>query len=124
MSEIIGLGLDLCGISRMRELLDTRGVPERMFTAEEKAYILSRGVCAAESMAGMYAAKEAFCKAVGTGITFPLTDIIICHRETGSPYYRLTGRAAELCGCASAMLTITHEGEMAAAVCLLQASEG
>ena len=120
MSELIGLGLDLCGIERMRALLEKRGVPERLFTEAERSYILGRGACAAESMAGIFAAKEALCKALGTGIAFPLTDIVVLHTAAGAPYYQLTGEAARLAGDLTPMLSISHEGDTAAAVCLLQ----
>ena len=112
-----GLGLDLCGISRMEPLLADGRFPGRYFTAEEADYIRSRGAGAAQSMAGIWAAKEALLKAAGRGLTLPLRDIEVCHGPAGEPFYRLHGKAAEALP-GSFLLSITHEGDMAAAVCL------
>ena len=113
MSEIRGIGLDLCVIDRMREHLEDRFL-DRYFTPREAAYILSRGKHAAQSMAGIWAAKEAVLKALGTGIAFALREVEIDHTEAGQPFVRLHGKAAEQGG--DFLLSITHEGGMAAAV--------
>ena len=85
MSEIRGVGLDLCEIDRMREHLEDRFL-EKYFTAREAAYIRARGAQAAASMAGVWAAKEAVLKAMGTGLNV--------HRGAYPP--ELAGRAAAL----------------------------
>lgn len=117
MSEIRGLGLDLCEIDRMRARLDDRFL-ERYFTRQEADYIRSRGATAAQSMAGIWAAKEAVMKALGTGIAFPLKEVEVCHTEKGQPTIALHGRAAEWAEGGSFLLSITHDGGMAAAVAL------
>lgn len=112
MCNVRGIGLDLCEISRMQSLLDS-GLPLRkMFTEGEEAYIRSRGAAAARSMAGIFAAKEAILKALGTGIAFAMTDIEITHTPAGQPLAVLSGKAAAYGG--SFLLSITHEGGMAA----------
>ena len=113
MSDVRGIGLDLCAVDRMREHLGGRFM-EKYFTEQEAAYIRSRGAQAAESLAGIWAAKEAVLKALGTGIAFPLQDIEICHTEAGQPTVRLHGQAQTYGG--SIMVSVTHEGGMAAAV--------
>ncbi|MGN0746886.1 MAG: holo-ACP synthase [Aristaeellaceae bacterium] len=112
-----GLGLDLCGIPRMEPLLADGRFLARYFTGEEAAYIRSRGAGAAQSMAGIWAAKEALLKAAGRGLSLPLAEIEVCHDPSGQPFYRLHGTAAEALPGAF-LLSITHEGDMAAAVCL------
>ena len=112
-----GLGLDLCGISRMAPLLADGRFLSRYFTAEEADYIRSRGAGAAQSMAGIWAAKEALLKAAGRGLSLPLTEIEVCHGPAGEPFYRLHGSAAQTLP-GDFLLSITHEGDMAAAVCL------
>lgn len=114
MCNVRGIGIDLCEISRMQALLDSGRPLTRLFTDAELAYIHSRGAAAAQSMAGIYAAKEAVCKALGTGIAFPLTDICIGHTEQGQPTVTLTGKPADFGG--TFMVTITHEAGMAAAM--------
>ena len=113
MSDVRGVGVDLCDITRMQALLDEGHSLRRMFTEEEQAYIHSKGAAAAQTMAGLFAAKEAVLKAIGTGMTIPLTDVVITHTALGQPQVTLTGKAAELGG--RIHLSITHEGAMAAA---------
>jgi phosphopantetheine--protein transferase-like protein len=113
MSDVRGIGIDLCEIARMQTLLDEGHSLRRMFTEEEQAYIASKGATAAQTMAGLYAAKEAVLKALGTGLTIPLTDVIIHHTELGQPVVTLLGKAAESGG--RMLISITHESGMAAA---------
>lgn len=115
MCEIRGVGVDLCGIARMEENLSKEHFMARVFTPGEIAYIRARGRGAAASMAGIFAAKEAVCKALGTGIAFALTDIEVTHTDKGQPVVSLTGQAAQIAGDGRFHLSISHEGDMAAA---------
>ena len=115
MSEIRGVGVDLCAVSRMEEQLEKEHFLCRCFTQQEIEYIRSRGRAGSASMAGIFAAKEAVCKALGTGIAFALTDIEVQHTPSGQPVIHLSGRAAELAENGSMQLSISHEGDMAAA---------
>ena len=108
-----GIGLDLCEVARMQTLLDEGRSLRRMFTEEEQAYIAGKGASAAQTMAGMFSAKEAVLKALGTGMTIPMTDIVISHTELGQPIVTLAGKAAEFGG--TMLVSITHEAGMAAA---------
>lgn len=114
MCNMKGIGIDLCEIARMQRLLDEGRPLRRMFTEAEEAYIRSKGMTAAQTMAGLFAAKEAVLKALGTGLTVQLTDVVITHTELGQPLVTLTGKASAFGG--QIMLSITHEGGMAAAV--------
>ena len=121
---IRGIGLDLCEIRRMELAIAHPHFLERVFSPEEQAYILSKGKMSGQTAAGLYAAKEAFLKAVGTGITsLNLCEISVSHDEKGAPFYRMDdsrmARLSEL-GIRNAFLSITHEGGMAAAVCVLE----
>ena len=113
MCNVRGIGIDLCEIARMQRLLDESHSLRRMFTEAEQAYIASKAASAAQTMAGMFAAKEAVLKALGTGLTIPMTDIVITHTELGQPVASLTGKAAEPGG--TVMISITHDAGMAAA---------
>lgn len=121
-----GLGIDLCRISRMEQILnDQPRFLSRYFTAEEQSYLDGRGKCAAESAAAMFAAKEAFLKAIRTGLGggIGLNEIGVIHRENGAPEYRLTGaalNAAQQMGVTTLWLSLTHEDDHAAAVCVLE----
>ena len=121
---IAGVGMDLCEIARMEKLLPDERFLSRYFSAEEQVYIHSRGKGAAQSMAGIYAAKEALTKALGTGITSgALADICVTHDRYGAPSYALSGEYARLAEdrrIDTFYLSITHEGGMAAAVCVAE----
>ena len=121
MSDVRGIGLDLCGIARMADKLDNERFLSRICTSGEIAYLRSRGQMAAASLAAMWAAKEAALKALGVGITLPMTDVEVLHDEAGRPSYALHGQAAVLCGGGTLLLSITHECDMAAAMCVWQA---
>ena len=112
-SAIKGVGIDLCEIARMQTLLDEGRPLRRLFTEEEQAYIAAKGAAAAQTMAGLYAAKEAVLKALGTGLAVALTDVVISHVGRGQPVATLTGKAAEFGG--QVKISITHESGMAAA---------
>ena len=113
-----GLGLDLCSITRMEKTLADERFLNRYFTEDEIAYIRGKGKSAARTMAGIFAAKEAMAKALGTGIVFDLKDISVSHDRAGMPGYSLSGKAAEYSTGDRFFLSITHEGDMAAAVCV------
>lgn len=121
-----GLGIDLCEVARIEKTLTkSDAFLRRFFSPEERAYLEQRHAMAAQSAAAMFAAKEAFLKALGRGIDggIPLADVGVTHGADGRPAYRLTGAAeramAEL-GATVALLSLTHEAGLAAAVCVLE----
>ncbi len=122
---MIGIGMDLCEIARMEKLLlKNDAFLKRYFTAEEQAYILSKGKGAAQSMAAIFAAKEALFKAMGTGVSgHAFTEVLVLHNDKGQPYYSLQGAAAKTfaaLGAQRAHLSLTHEAGVAGAVAILE----
>ncbi|MEG1193505.1 MAG: holo-ACP synthase [Clostridia bacterium] len=117
---ILGLGLDLCEIARIATAIQKQHFLERVFTPGERARIAQRG---AQTAAGIYAAKEAAAKALGTGIDgFSLDALEVLWDDAGQPRCELHGRALELMramGGTHMRLSITHEAGMAAAVAIL-----
>lgn len=108
----------------MAKLLTDSSFLQRYFVETEQAYIVSRGAKASESMAGIFAAKEALVKALGTGFdSIGLKDIVVAHDVYGAPSYQLLGPALER---AQAMkvtrmhLSISHDGGMALAFAVLE----
>ena len=62
-------------------------------------------------------------KALGVGIAADIREIAVKHDANGAPYYSLSGdyaRMAEERGITTFFLSITHEGDMAAAVCIAE----
>ena len=123
---IVGFGMDLCPVARGEEMLQKPHFIERVFTTDERDYIASRGAGAAQSAAGIYAAKEAVLKALGTGIGHEgvaLSQVEIAHSAYGAPRVKLSGAAQERLlriGGVRVHLTLTHDGGMAAAAAIAE----
>lgn len=121
-----GLGIDLCEIARIERAMErTEGFLRRCYTQEEQDYIRSRANAGAQSAAAMFAAKEAFLKALGTGIGggVSMLEVAVAHEEGGAPRYVLTGAAEkkmQSLGANAAFLSLSHEAGVAAAVCVIE----
>lgn len=124
MSEIIGVGTDLCAISRMEKSIERQHFYERVFSQNERAYLETKEKARAQSAAAMFAAKEAVAKALGTGFIqgiMPWT-IEVTHDEAGAPGIVLHGAAQERLeqlGGKRVMLSLSHEGDMAMAFAVI-----
>lgn len=111
-----GIGIDMVDIARFGRYA---GKPEsafcqRVYTDYEREYIKDRGPA---TMAGLFAAKEAVAKALGTGFAgISPKEIEITHGETGAPQVKLRGRAGEAARGKAVIVSITHTKTAAAAV--------
>ena len=127
MPEVIGIGTDLCAVSRMEKAIAKEHFYTRVFLEGERAYLDGKGKTRAQSAAAMFAAKEAVAKALGTGFAggvMPWT-IEITH-EGGAPGVHLHGAAQErltTLGGGRVLLSLSHEGDMAMAFAVA-AAEG
>ena len=125
---ICGIGTDLSLVTRWEDKVFLEKLLRRAFTPDEAAYLKTRGKMLPESAAGLFCAKEAFLKALGSGIAAgpDLKDIEISHTSLGQPFYKIgdaAARAMETIGANRAFLSITHDGGMAAAFCVLSFEE-
>lgn len=124
---VIGIGIDHARIERVRDLLDRFPVRarNRLFTDAEQLACEGRPR-AAECYAARFAAKEAFVKALGTGLREGIrwTDVEVLTDRVGRPELELRGAAVRVfrqAGGTRAHLSFTHEGGIAAAVVVLEA---
>ena len=122
---IVGIGTDLCRISRMEKALASPAFFHRVFGPEEQALLERRtGAGRLATAAANFAAKEAFLKAAGTGLRepFSLCEIEAVRLENGAPAYRFSGPAAAWVAehGLRAHLSLSHEGGMALAFCTLE----
>ena len=124
---IAGVGLDLCDIERIRKAIEKERFLDRVYTEQERIRILdANGVRKGEIAAGLFAAKEAVAKALGTGFSgFGPADIEITPDAAGRPCCALRRgaleRARSLCGDGfSVWVSITHDGGMAAATAVIE----
>jgi holo-[acyl-carrier protein] synthase len=121
---VIGLGIDVCQIDRIEKALQKgEGFLKRYYTEAEREYLKNKK--SAQSAAGMYAAKEAFLKALGVGLMggVALSDIGVAHNVLGCPSYALSQKAADAMaktGAHVSYLSISHDAGIAAAVCVLE----
>lgn len=113
-------GIDSVEIERIKKLMEK----ERFFTEvlgeEEYAAYRERGL-KPESIAGAFCAKEAFGKALGTGVSgFSLNEVQVLHDKKGKPYYHFSGRAEKTVSCGNYVfeLSITHTKTTATAIAI------
>lgn len=85
-------GIDIIEIERIKSAFNKyKNFAGRIFTEDEIRRFAENG-CRFEILAGMFAAKEAFSKYLGTGIgKTAFRDIEVCHNADGCPYIRLRG---------------------------------
>ena len=129
---LLGIGLDLCRIERIGRALEKPRFLERVYAPAERARIeAASGHRRSEIAAGLFAAKEAVSKALGTGfVGFFMSDIEITPDDAGRPVCALLNGArarAELLSGGRpwrVWVSITHENGMAAATAMLEADGG
>lgn len=132
---LYGIGCDLCEIAHLKKSLTGAHAAvflRRVYGKAERAALgldapLPAGRGAAHrlaSAAANFAAKEAFLKAAGTGLNgpFALCEIEAIRLENGAPAYRFSGKTAEWVQARglAARLSLSHEGGMALAFCVLE----
>lgn len=129
-AAVVGVGVDLVEVDRIRRLLER--YPERFsrrtFTEAEAAYC-QRSVHAAERFAARFAAKEAVMKALGTGWSQGVTfrDIEVVRAPSGAPGIRLAGAAERLArdqGVGAIHVSLSHTAVQAIAMVAFCAKEG
>jgi holo-[acyl-carrier protein] synthase len=118
---IIGHGIDIVEVSRVRALLDRHGERflRRVFCDGETAYCMDHAEPAAR-LAGRFAVKEAVLKAIGTGWRDGIawTDVEVRNLASGAPTLELRGKALEVSrslGIRRWVISISHTRELATA---------
>lgn len=129
----IHCGVDIVEVSRFVKILEEDNKPyiDKCFTEDEIRYCFTaKAVKArAERFAARFAAKEAVGKALGTGVMtegIGLRDIEVIKNEKGAPDVKLAGAAkehAELLGVCSISLSLSHDGGIAVAECVMLAEK-
>lgn len=123
---IVGLGLDLVEVARVRKLRERRGESflRRVFTDDEARACLERAD-PDSPLAARFAAKEAGMKALGTGWAQGVgwRDVEVVSAPGTAPRLRFHGEAAARAaalGVAAVHLSLTHDAGAAAAVVVLE----
>ena len=90
------VGIDSVEIDRIEKSIENERFLERVFGNNELIELRDNGT-RAERCAALFAVKEAFSKAIGTGVRgFSLSEVQMLHDENGKPYLSLSGNAAKI----------------------------
>ena len=83
---IVGIGNDIIEIERIEKVISKEDFKNKIYSQRELENIQKRGN-RTETYAGIFSAKEAISKAIGTGVReFSLTDLEILNDDLGKPY--------------------------------------
>lgn len=123
---ILGIGIDTVEISRFQRFLDegNQALLNRLFAQAEQECCRPKKQ-AASCLAARFAAKEAFVKALGTGLRDGIcwTEIEVINDLLGKPSLKLSGRALHFFserGTVTAHLSLSHDGGHAVAQVILE----
>lgn len=121
---IYGIGCDIIKVSRLEKWLKNPALLKRFFHEKELSCD-NTSLLRAEHIGGYFAAKEAFSKALGTGIRgFDLKEVFVQKDAQGKPFLFLEGKAKALfeerVKKAVVHLTISHEKEYAIAFVVIE----
>ena len=123
---IFGIGTDIVAIDRFQRFIDegNEALLQRIFTAAERDVCSARKGAAA-CYAARFAAKEAFLKALGTGLRNGISwhDMEVVNNKLGKPSLLLLGKAEDIfmeTGLTAVHLSLSHDGGNAVAMVLLE----
>ena len=125
----VGLGIDVVDVARIEAIIARTPAFLEIFSEEEREY------CDSKTRPGVhyacrFAAREAVCKALGTGFALGVSpkDITVGRTSTGRPFVRLNGRAAEVAAELEVLelpvsLSYTHTEAVACAMAITRGSK-
>ncbi len=122
---ILGIGLDVVDLERIGRIHQRHGEAFIRRFCRPGEWQPRQGAALIEHLGGLFAAKEALLKALGTGWAQGLAfrQVEVVRLPSGAPTVKLHAAAAEQArrlGVASTHLSITHERRYAAAVAILE----
>ena len=95
--NFFGIGTDILSIDRIQRSLKNKNFVKRIFNEKEilKCKRVNKSI---NCYAKRFAAKEAFSKALGTGVSNGLNfnEIIILNKKTGKPYINVVGQTKKI----------------------------
>ena len=121
---IVGLGVDLCNVERMRKSIRSDHFLKRVFHPEEIAYAFSKAD-PARNLAGSFAAREAFSKASSVSMYSIAFCGVWVERTENGPVLKVGKPVQDLIPGGKKgypFLSISHDGEYAVAVVVIEAN--
>jgi holo-[acyl-carrier protein] synthase len=121
--SIVAIGVDICDVSRIRSIEEKHGKRflQKVFTDQETGYC-EKKFYKHTSLAARFAAKEAFLKALGTGLRSGLQwkEIEVENDPLGKPYFKFHGQTANLISGRTVFLSLSHTNDNAIAFVIIQ----
>ena len=126
---MIRTGIDILKIERIKEKIENQSFYNNCFTDYERQYAQNKQCKTDENkkyqtLAGIFSGKEALLKAIGSGVKNLnyLKQIEITHEASGRPVVNVWGEVGDIIkslNCSTIDISISHDGEYAVAVCVL-----
>ena len=117
MKMIVGHGIDIEELASIQNAVEKReGFAQRVLTDKEMERFSSlKGRRQIEYLAGRWSAKEAFSKAMGTGIgKLGFQDLEVLNNERGAPYFSKSPFSGKV------WLSISHTDQFVTASVILE----
>jgi len=119
---MIHTGIDLTSVARIKKSLEahSENFLNRICTPPETVR-LQQEKRKDEKVAGLFALKEAFSKALGTGIGSGVSfhDIEVSYTELGQPRIKYTGTKFKSASSWQVSCSLSHEGDIVAAIVVI-----
>ncbi len=95
--KIYGIGTDIVYVDRLKKFKKNKNFLEKIFSKEEISKC-SRLINSINCYAKRFAAKEAFAKAIGTGISngINFNEIIVMNEKNGKPFIKIKGKTMKV----------------------------
>lgn len=126
LKMVSGVGIDLVEVARIERILAQWGDAfiRRIYTVEEIDYCQAKARPALH-FAACFAVKEAFLKALGTGLGegISFVEIVTIHNSLGKPFLKLSGKAGFFLwegNWGSPAVSISHTDNLATAIVILE----
>ena len=121
---VLGIGTDIVEVQRISKSIESNDFKIRVFSSSEAEYCDAKAN-SAEHYAARFSAKEAFLKALGTGLRgdVALKEIEVVNDELGKPTIHLRGKTLGIISSKkikSIHLTLSHVKELAVAMVVIE----
>ena len=95
--KLFGVGTDIIQVKRLKKSLNKKPFLSRIYSKEE-ILKCKRSKVNSNCFAKRFAAKEAFSKALGTGISkgISFNEIIVLNEKSGKPYIKLINKTKKI----------------------------
>ena len=95
--NIFGIGTDIVSVDRIKKSLKNKKFISRIFN-EKEIFKCKKNNNSVNCYAKRFAAKEAFSKALGTGISngINFNEIVVLNKKSGKPYISIIGQTRKI----------------------------